>query len=288
MRYAEPRRPRGGFTLVELLVAMVVGSLVIIVVFQMLSGQSRVVAAQSAREEAQQNVRGALEVLGSELRGAIPAAITSAEAQAISFMQPRLWGFVCSGAGDVVTARFPTAALVDVAVGEGTGVMVNQAAIGATPVWAPAAANRVDITGFAAAPNVNDCNNMGAGPNTVAMTVTAPGIGNLATDFSTIVLYTLTRYEVAQSDGSSWLMRASGQTGGQFQPQPLAGPVEADKVTFTYYGANGAVITPAVATASPQNIRMVRVQVVTNSLQKLDSRTQRDSGAVTITMRNAF
>jgi prepilin-type N-terminal cleavage/methylation domain-containing protein len=280
------RRSRGGFTLAELLVAMVLGSFVMIIVFQMMSSQSRVVAAQSAREEAQQNVRGALEVLGSELRGAIPASITSAEAQALSFRQPRMWGLVCAAAGNTVSAFFPSGGIVDLAIGEGTGVMFSQSGIGITPVvWAPAGG--VGITGFQAAP-AGTCNGQGADGNFVVMNITGPGIAASARMDLPVVLYTMTRYEVAQAEGAWWLMRSNGQQGGAFVPQPLAGPVEPAKVTFTYYGANGGVLTPAAATASPANINMVRVQVVTNSTQKLDNRSQRDSGAVTIMLRNSL
>lgn len=285
MSCADLRRSRGGFTLAELLVAMVLGSFVMIIVFQMMSSQSRVVAAQSAREEAQQNARGALEVLGSELRGAIPGAITSAEAQALSFMQPRMWGLVCAINGNTVSAMFPSAGVVDLAVAEGTGVMFNTAGIGATPTtWAPAGG--VDITDFQAAPG-GTCAGQGAAGNFVVMDISAPGIGASALLNSTVVLYTRTRYEVAQAEGAWWLMRSNGQQNGAFVPQPLAGPVEQAKVTFTYYGANGGVLTPAAATAAPASINMVRVQVVTNSTQKLNNRSQRDSGAVTITLRNS-
>jgi len=292
VNYAEPRRPRGGFTLVELLVALVVGSLLMIVVFQMLSGQSRVVAVQSAREEAQQNVRGALEVIASELRGAIPGAILSAEAQAISFMQPRMWGYVCGAPNaNTVTAFFSPSAIVDLAVpAEGTGAMVNAAPIGAAATnWQPAPAQRVDMTAFTAAGAGNLCAGRGEGGNPVAMNVSAPGIGGFpAAVGSTVVLYTTTRYELAQVDGAWWLMRSNGTTNGAFVPQPLAGPVEQGKVRFAYFNAAGTELTPAQATATPANIRMVRVQVVTNSAQKLNNQVQRDSGAVTITLRNAL
>lgn len=290
MSYAEPRRPRGGFTLVEVMVAMVVGSLLMIVVFQMLSGQSRVVAVQSAREEAQQNVRGALEVIASELRGVIPGTILSAEAQAISFMQPRMWGFTCpNNAGNTVTAMFPTSGVVDLTIpSEGTGVMVNTAAIGATPAWQPAVNARVDVTALQLKNADADCTGQTPSGNYAMYDVSATNIGTLAaTGNSTLVIYTTTRYDLAQVGAATWLMRSNGTTNGAFVPQPLAGPVESAKVTFTYYNQAGTVLTPAVATATPGNIRMVRVQVVTNSEQKLNNRTQRDSGAVTITLRNA-
>ena len=75
MRSADLRRRSGGFTLVELLVALVISGVLMATVFQILTGQSRAVAVQGAREESQQNVRGALEIVASELRTAVPQEI---------------------------------------------------------------------------------------------------------------------------------------------------------------------------------------------------------------------
>ena len=73
------------------MVALVIAGFIMATVFQILTGQSRVVAVQGAREETQQNVRGALEIVSSELRAGIPQGILAANAQSITFMQPRAW-----------------------------------------------------------------------------------------------------------------------------------------------------------------------------------------------------
>lgn len=109
------------------MVALVISGLLMTVVFQMLSGQSRMVAVQSGKEEAQQNVRGALEVISSELRGAMPGALLDAQQRSLTFMQPRAWGVVCGVAGMTVTALFPITGAVDAwTVAEASGVLINQ------------------------------------------------------------------------------------------------------------------------------------------------------------------
>jgi prepilin-type N-terminal cleavage/methylation domain-containing protein len=287
VRYADARRGRRGFTLVELLVALVISGLLGAVIFQMMAGQSRIVAVQSAKEEAQQNARGALEVISSELRGAVPAGILAAEAQSLTFMQPRMWGFVCSGAGNTLTALFPDAGGLSLTAGEATGVMVNTGTL-AAPVWFPLPPARVQVTAIrtvAGGGGAAACNGLGASGNLQALEIDANGIGAAAVSRRTVMLYTMTRYDLAEVGGAWWLQRSNGMDNGQFVQQPLAGPVEPAKVGFQYYAAdpNAALGMPV---AAPGTVRMVRVQVVTNSAQTLNGRVQRDSGAVTVMLRN--
>lgn len=286
MPYADLRRARGGFTLVEVLVALLISTVLAAVIFQMMSGQSRIVAVQSAKEEAQQNVRGALEVISSELRGAVPAGILAAEAQSLTFMQPRMWGFVCGGAGNTVTALFPVTGAIVPTPGEATGVVVNRGTL-ATPDWAPAPPLRVQVTRIqdVGGPAAGDCAALSASGSLRAYEIDAPGIGLLAVPQRTVMVYTMTRYNLAEIGGAWWLQRSNGMDDGQYVLQPLAGPVEPGKVGFTYFGndPNAALATPV---GTPGDVRMVRVQVVTNSTQTLNGRTQRDSGAVTVMLRN--
>lgn len=266
--------------------ALVISGILGAVIFQMMAGQSRIVAVQSAKEEAQQNVRGALEVISSELRGALPAGLLTADAQALTFMQPRMWGFVCAGAGNTVTALFPTTGALALTPGEATGVIVNTGTLTA-PVWAPLPPLRVAVSGIrvVGGPTAAACAGLNASGALQAVEIDAPGIGVMAAAKRTVMLYTMTRYDLAQVDGKWWLQRSNGMENGQFVQQPMAGPVERAKVGFTYF-ANDPNAPLAMPVATPANVRMVRVQVVTNSTQTLNGRTQRDSGAVTVMLRN--
>jgi prepilin-type N-terminal cleavage/methylation domain-containing protein len=95
---AEPshrRRRPPGFTLAELLVAIVVGGILATGVLRFLQGQRGVADYQSARQEVQQNARGAVELISSELRAVPPGAIRVAERNRIEFLLPRAWGILC-------------------------------------------------------------------------------------------------------------------------------------------------------------------------------------------------
>jgi prepilin-type N-terminal cleavage/methylation domain-containing protein len=290
-RTSDPRR-RGGFTLVEIVVALVIAAGLAGAVFTLLNGQSRMVSVQGSRQEAQQNVRGALEVLSSELRGAVPGAITVAGSQTLTFMQPRAWGVVCAAAGGVVTAVFPAVNALDAfTVSETNGVVVQRNPFTANPVLVPdpqvAAPARITAVATLASPTAGACATSGASAGARAVQITTNGafVGAVAGDLA--VTYTLTRYDIAQVDGKWWLRRSNGVSNGVYNQQPLAGPLDQSLFRFTYFAGTPPAEVPAPTTAAERRaLRMVRVQVVANSTQSLEGRTQRDSGAVTILLRN--
>lgn len=288
-------RSRAGFTLVELMVALLITGALVAAVLQLLNGQSRMVAVQSARQEAQQNVRGALEVVSSELRAAIPGAILEAQPQLIRFMQPRAWGVVCQVAGNVVTAVFPTTGALDGwTVGTGNGVLINTGNV-AAPVWLPnphAPAARASITAVQqlATANTAPCNGMNAQGGAVAVSITTSVAVGAGVRGNMLATYTLTQYDLGQdATGNWWLQRNNGlNPNGTLAQQPMAGPLEQGLFGFTYFAGSPAVAVAAPGTNQVQlsALRMVGVQVVTSSTQRLNNRAQRDSGAVRVMLRN--
>ncbi len=295
MRSGDARRPRGGFTLVELMVALVISGLVMATVFQILNGQSRAVAVQGAREETQQNVRGALEIISGELRTAFPQGILRADSSAITFMQPRAWGLVCGSNGpNSIDAIFPSTQALG-AFSAGSGVLVNTGAPDWRPRPAADAGARATVTGLQTLGNgeAGACagaapNNVGASGDVVSVRITADWpiaglVGNLAAaERREVMLYSMAQYDVAQSGGRWWLRR-----GGQ----PLAGPLaRAQDFGFTYHAADPTVpvAPPGAAAAQLQALRMVRVRIATESQQKpSNDQPQRDSGTVMVMLRNA-
>jgi prepilin-type N-terminal cleavage/methylation domain-containing protein len=287
MRSVEPRGPRGGFTLVELLVSLLIGAVLVAVVFQMISGQTRIAAVQAGREEAQQNARGALEIVSSELRSALAQGIVEARPQALTFMQPRAWGLLCAGAaGATFNAVFPnTGGDAAWQPGPGNGVLVQSAA-----GWVPLPANyptRAQITNaqVLGAPTAANCPIGAAGNVVVVQLQTSIAPGGAAGDL--VALYALTRYELGAGPSGTWLRRSNGMSGNTFSLQPLAGPVDPARFGFTYLGDNGANLgEPGTNAAVLANVRQVRVQVVTNSTQRINDLPQRDSGTAVVTLRN--
>ena len=63
---------RGGFTLVELLVAIVVAGILMTAIFQVLVSQQRIFTVQRERIQSQQTVRSGLEIMAAELRELSP------------------------------------------------------------------------------------------------------------------------------------------------------------------------------------------------------------------------
>jgi type II secretory pathway pseudopilin PulG len=276
------------------MVALVISSILMTVVFQMMSGQTRVVAVQTAREEVQQNVRGALEVVSAELRGAASGAILEATSQSITFMQPRAWGLLCAdyAAATTIDVLFPTSSVLGAWTAvDGNGILVNTATPPATN-WMPnphgVARAAIQSAVERGVPAPGNCNNLGAvGPSLQVVRLTSSTALTGARG-NVVAVYALTRYDLGTVDSRLWLRRNNGMNGADFVPQPLAGPLEAGKFGFTYYGGTPAaeVAAPGTVAAQLDNLKMVRVQVVTNSTQAVNGRTQRDSGAVTVMLRN--
>jgi prepilin-type N-terminal cleavage/methylation domain-containing protein len=280
---------RGGFTLVELAVALLIGALLVTVVFQMMSGQARLTGTQSAREETQQNTRGALEIMSSELRAGVPAGILEASPQAITFMQPRTWGVLCADAAGAATF---TVAFPDVgadaawAPGRGNGVLVQTGAAAFVPSPAAGLAGRAWIQ--ASQEVANNAANCPARPQgNVKVVQLTTSVGVAALQGSPVAVYALTRYEVATVDRRLWLHRNNGVSGtDEFLPQPLAGPLAANRFNLEYRTGAGAAIPAANLAANLANIRQVRIRVVTESTQRMNGTAQRDSGETVVTLRN--
>lgn len=95
-----PRRtgaPRAGFTLVELLVAVVVASMLMAAIFQVLVSNQRIYTVQRDQILSQQTVRSGLQILAMELRElSVPGAdlVTMADDE-VEFRAQRRFGLAC-------------------------------------------------------------------------------------------------------------------------------------------------------------------------------------------------
>lgn len=295
-----PLRPRGraGFTLIELMVALVIMGLLTTALWQIVRSQSAFVASESQREDAQDNARAAIDVLTGDLRAALPRGVIRAGNNELELALPKAWGIACGGGSATsLTAVFPalpTDALTP--TGNAAGLVVNTSATN-TPDWTPRPAvggARAFVTASAAADlAAAPCSAMGAqGAGLLAYQFTGTNFP-VATAGQVVMLYQLVRYDVAQSDNKWWLRRSTGMdnTGTTFSMTPLAGPIPAqDSLRFTYYtGATAALQNPAPGTtvATLDSLSRIKVKVVTQSSGQYQGRSnyERDSSAVLLRNR---
>ncbi len=89
---------RRGFTLVELLVVVILGSLILMASYQVLATNTRIYALNGARVQGQGTLRGALEVLSGELReiSTVGGDLIWMGADSLTIRAQRAFGLVCS------------------------------------------------------------------------------------------------------------------------------------------------------------------------------------------------
>jgi len=262
------RAPRSaGFTLIEVMVALVISGILAGVIFQLVRGQGRFVSVQNAREEVQQNARGALEIISSELRTIHPSGLATAQKSALTFRLPRAWGISCGGGSATqLTAVFPAALPAGMTALAGiSGIMGDATANGAlvyTPT--PASGTAQTVTGRAVvdlAAVGNACSTLrpvGASAEVVALQFTGTNLPVVPRG-NRVYLYQTVKYDVAQSSGQQWIYR---------NDQPLAGPLVTDTsgLIFNYWqNAGGTRLTAPVAAADLPTVGRVAVSVRTKS-----------------------
>lgn len=265
------------------MIALVIGSLLVGVVLQFVTGQTRTAAAQSAREEVQQNSRGALEIIGSDLRGAIKRGLVRGDQQRLDFMLPRRWGIVCTPPTTTQTiAAFPIVPGDPIPTGAGAGLIVQTAAgtVPALPLLAT-------VTAAAVTPgSAGQCPGLLGSAEVVTLTGAGHPITAAAGD--EIAVYQLVRYDVGESQGAYWIRRSNGGGIADANMQPLAGPVDREFVKFDYLrGSPPASIGVAPGTAaSASNIEMIRFRIRTTSRMRAGGGQQVAEDSVTVQIRN--
>jgi prepilin-type N-terminal cleavage/methylation domain-containing protein len=244
-------RGRRGFTMIELLVALVLLGLVSAALYRVLVNNQRLYMAQTARIDLSQNIRAAGTILPAEFRelDASEGDIGAMSATSISIRAMRWLGFACTppvlgggllGSSVIVRGGAPGQPLFFGARG------IDNTRDSLLIYYDGNVNSRTDdfwATGsITAAPNGQNCpdgqngqrlvinlNLLGLGPNVAgAIPVGAPVRG-----FERVV------YQLYQPAGdTSWYV--GFQPAGQSM-QPLIGPVLSNGLTFQYYDANGNV-----------------------------------------------
>jgi prepilin-type N-terminal cleavage/methylation domain-containing protein len=297
-----------GFTLVELMVAVVISGILGTVIFQLIQGQGRFVSIQSARAEVQQNSRGALDLITSEIRSLPQGAIMQARPSVIQFRLPRAWGLLCN---------VPGSGSVGVVFPPGTFPADFPASTSLPGGWGLALPAQGTGTGngepYVAAPITASTDATGNCPTTIGAEA---GAGKVFRQFSlgsltgthgaapgmAVFVYQEIRYDVEQNSSPQgyWIRRQIGTA----SPQPLAGPLLADEggtegLRFAYHCRTAAggtrLLTDAELTPPTTNhLKIdrigVRVQMQSRALNRatFDPATdqQQDSDSLVVTLRN--
>lgn len=234
---------RRGYTLVEILIALVIMLVVAGAMHRLLLSTQRLTRLQARQFELQSALRAGALVVANELRELGARDLLRLAPAAVTYRAMRGVGFLC---------QTPTATALRVARQGFTGhrdpqpgrdtVYVFLAAAETTGVWQPLA-----ITGVSAGTSCPGAAGSGISvtvPSTPALVGLEPGTPVRFTEVMELRLY--------QADGESWLGARSVSAGEPVQPVigPLAG---GNGLALEYLGGAG------VPTSNPSSIRAVRV-----------------------------
>lgn len=255
-----------GFTLVELLVSLVIAGFLAGVILQLVTGQARFTDLQYARQEVQDNARGTLELMGSELRTVpLPGGLLVAGEDTVRFRSPMAWGVYCgasSGSRFVVFDKgvWLNAAGAGIPLLTGLALQRTEGSLDGTvpPVFDfEANATRSDTlspTAAAASP----CGGLMDDPKRTVVVkfdnvpVTVPGLPGLAA----YVWRTVAYGAGAGTADERWMTR---EFSGSGRPEVLAGPIES--LTIRYLSAEGVAFAAPLDAVKRDSVRSVRVIV---------------------------
>ena len=248
-----------GMTLVELTVAAVIGSLVLMAVHQTLAMQERSSRQQRAMVVAQQNSRIALELLTAEIREVSAAGgdLIVADSQSMTFRGSRKLGFICDTA--------PVDGRIDVwqrgtpfDTGDSLFLFVDaDTATSSDDDWV--------ITIVQSADSIDhtlSCPEWPIGEDDVLpiqrVVIADGGVVNDVARGSPVRSYDLFSYGLQQVDGE-WML---GRTEDD-DFVPLVGPLVSDGVRFEYLDAEGDVFEPG---SNAERARVSRIRITVRAL----------------------
>ena len=271
-----PVLARRGFTLIELMIALVLLGIVSTAVYKVLVNNQRLYTAQTQTIDLQQNIRAAAAILPAEFRelDAADGAIKAMTATSLRIRAMRQLSFICNtpllGGGignlDVVIRSTPLYGSRQTFNRNDSLLIYWEGNPGtrADDIWLPAQIQSINGTGPL-------CNDSGpAGPLTVPHAgislrmqpqwLINPGL-NVATAITRgapVRGFDRVSYELYQApDGNWYLGQRNPAVGGTIQP--VVGPlIGANGVTFSYYDSVGTVTADSSKVAQIQFVLRAR------------------------------
>ena len=234
-------RPRRGFTLVELLIAIVVFGIVSASIFGLLTRSQRLSRAQADRAVMQGNIRAGLALVTSELRdvniSATESDITSLSSTSITYRGMRSLGFICDkAAGYIRIARASFNGYRDPSTSRGDATLIfvdNDVDQSTDDGWMNRAISSVAIENCAsgaAGIRLNFATNIPTSPDSLAMIQ----LGSPVRTYETMQIGELV------SGGQTWL-GARSISAGETTLQPVLGPLAPRGVAFAYRNVAGGL-----------------------------------------------
>jgi prepilin-type N-terminal cleavage/methylation domain-containing protein len=283
---------RRGFTLVELLVALVLFGVVSTAIYRVLVNNQRIYQAQTQRIDLQQNIRAAVSILPAELRelDAADGDLVAMGPTSLTVRAPRQLGIICGAPviGPLVGGVAPVTMLIRTPI---YGSRDFDLTTDQLLVYYEGNQGATNDDGWLRGPITQDL-----GPTTCADGFNRParryvagltfGVNQSATtgmipNGAPVRGFEAVTYEVYQAgDGRWYLGYVSGAT-----RQPLIGPVIGSTgVLFQYFTSAG------VATAVPAQVAQIRITLWGQTAQLVHKAGARDyvtdSIVTTVALRN--
>jgi prepilin-type N-terminal cleavage/methylation domain-containing protein len=281
-------RNHRGFTLIEIMIAVLIMGVVSGAIFKLLTTNQRLSRAQTAQLDLQSNERAAALVVPTELRElntviagtAAQNDILELNANFIRYRAMRGMGFVCTAtaATEIRLRQSSWTGFRPPQAGRDAALVFVQTNpdIGSDGTWV-----LVTITGVATSPN-----GCGGAPS-ISLTVT--GLGTPAVVGVPIRTWEHMQLGLYPSGGRSWL-GARSLSAGELGYSPLLGPIrDNDGFYLQYYDNNNAL------TMVKENVRSIRLTVRGETSDRVATRGGssvigyvQDSVVSQVTLRNAL
>jgi len=248
IQWIKTLKNKNGVTLIELLIALVISSLLITAIYRTFVGQQKTYAVQEQVVDMQQNARAAINKMMREIRmagfGGLERVLTSGGVNGFTqIITPETNGITIVGGFEQIKRTDGTPIVI--ATASGNQITLNYA----TDEFDGAAHRFISIGGLES--------NTVQSRSVKTLTLDQPISFNHPPGTPIFKIQAIT-YIVGQSGGKPALLRNENTGGGN---QPLADNIE--NIQFEYFDSNGSLTT------DPANIRMIRV-TVTAKTDRLD------------------